>query len=303
MGTQNVLGVNYPYPDEGDKPWGVSHIDWATAVSDATNTLNAAIGTIPGDIITIQADITQLEADVLALQTDKVETSSNSGAGEPLALAKVGVDLPFKTITAGPNIVLTASATELNIDSVAAGTGDVVGPASAVNENIAVFDGITGKLIKDGGITIADILALIVSATPNYAVSASSGGSISPAGASGAVTNLSVAITTTGRPVVLSVIPDGSSNASTFGNANTGSTQMEFNVRFLRNGSTFARQKFQIGADTAGAAPTVSFVGPGAIRALDVPAAGTYTYSIQIDNLNFSSGGRILWSKLMVHEL
>ena len=30
------------------------------------------------------------------------------------------------------------------------GGGDVVGPASAVNENIAVFDGTTGKLIKDG---------------------------------------------------------------------------------------------------------------------------------------------------------
>lgn len=31
------------------------------------------------------------------------------------------------------------------------GTGDVVGPASAVSGNIAVFDGTTGKLIADGG--------------------------------------------------------------------------------------------------------------------------------------------------------
>lgn len=31
------------------------------------------------------------------------------------------------------------------------GTGDVMGPASAVDERIAVFDGTTGKLIKDGG--------------------------------------------------------------------------------------------------------------------------------------------------------
>jgi hypothetical protein len=31
------------------------------------------------------------------------------------------------------------------------GTGDVVGPASAVNNGIALFDGTTGKLIKDGG--------------------------------------------------------------------------------------------------------------------------------------------------------
>lgn len=41
----------------------------------------------------------------------------------------------------------------------AANGGDVVGPASAVNNRIAVFDGTTGKLIKDGGSTIADIVA------------------------------------------------------------------------------------------------------------------------------------------------
>lgn len=37
------------------------------------------------------------------------------------------------------------------------GSGDVVGPASAVNDNIALFDGATGKLIKDGGETLANV--------------------------------------------------------------------------------------------------------------------------------------------------
>ena len=32
------------------------------------------------------------------------------------------------------------------------GTGDVVGPASAVNNNLAAFDGNSGKSIKDSGI-------------------------------------------------------------------------------------------------------------------------------------------------------
>lgn len=31
------------------------------------------------------------------------------------------------------------------------GTGDVVGPAGATNNHVALFDGATGKLIKDGG--------------------------------------------------------------------------------------------------------------------------------------------------------
>lgn len=37
------------------------------------------------------------------------------------------------------------------------GSGDVVGPASAVTNRIAVFDGNTGKLIKDSGLTVADL--------------------------------------------------------------------------------------------------------------------------------------------------
>ena len=43
--------------------------------------------------------------------------------------------------------------------SISGGSGDVVGPISAIDERIAVFDGITGKLIKDGGKTIAETLA------------------------------------------------------------------------------------------------------------------------------------------------
>lgn len=31
------------------------------------------------------------------------------------------------------------------------GTGDVVGPASSTNNHVALFDGVTGKLLKDGG--------------------------------------------------------------------------------------------------------------------------------------------------------
>jgi len=42
-------------------------------------------------------------------------------------------------------------------------TGDVVGPASAVDGNLAVFDGVTGKLIRDGGggVTHSQIMSRI----------------------------------------------------------------------------------------------------------------------------------------------
>jgi hypothetical protein len=43
------------------------------------------------------------------------------------------------------------------VNPAGAGTGDVQGPASAVNDNIVVFDGISGKDIKDSGISIDEI--------------------------------------------------------------------------------------------------------------------------------------------------
>jgi hypothetical protein len=39
-------------------------------------------------------------------------------------------------------------------------SGDVVGPASAVADRIATYNGTTGKLIKDGGFTIAELATL-----------------------------------------------------------------------------------------------------------------------------------------------
>jgi hypothetical protein len=38
------------------------------------------------------------------------------------------------------------------------GSGDVVGPASSTDDNLAAFDGTTGKLIKDSGEKIADFV-------------------------------------------------------------------------------------------------------------------------------------------------
>lgn len=43
-------------------------------------------------------------------------------------------------------------------EAVSGAGGDVVGPASSVNNDIAVFDGTTGKLIKNGGNNISEVL-------------------------------------------------------------------------------------------------------------------------------------------------
>lgn len=57
-----------------------------------------------------------------------------------------------------------------NYVSITGGTGDVVGPASSVDANVVVFNGITGKLVKDSGISLsskADLASPTFTGTPS----------------------------------------------------------------------------------------------------------------------------------------
>lgn len=61
------------------------------------------------------------------------------------------------TLTAGSNITITNGNGTISIAaSVAGGSGDVVGPASATDNAIARYDLTTGKLIQNSGVTIDD---------------------------------------------------------------------------------------------------------------------------------------------------
>jgi len=55
------------------------------------------------------------------------------------------------TVTDTATVNLTLAGQNIQADIIGGGTGDVVGPAGATGNNLAVFDGATGKLIKDGG--------------------------------------------------------------------------------------------------------------------------------------------------------
>lgn len=75
-----------------------------------------------GANITLTPSGTEIEIASAAGGGGEANTSSNQGAGEGLALPKSGVDLPFKTITAGSNITLTPGADTLEIST--SGSGD-----------------------------------------------------------------------------------------------------------------------------------------------------------------------------------
>ena len=104
----------------------------------------------------------------------EANTASNVGAGEGVFKQKTGVNLEFKTLVAGTNVTLTPGTDTVTINSTASATGDVVGPASSVNNDIALFDGTTGKLIKDSGVTLASKQDTLVSGTSIKTVNSNS---------------------------------------------------------------------------------------------------------------------------------
>lgn len=104
------------------------------------------------------------------------------------------------------------------IDTGGGGIGDVVGPSGAIDERIAVFNGITGKLIKDGGKTIAELLAG-GGATPATIVATVGSGDIDPGDSIVAGTDLEAFINQLVAPILNATI--GQMNYVTFGTVAT----------------------------------------------------------------------------------
>ena len=81
--------------------------------------------------------------------------------------------------------------------------GDVVGPASATADRIAVFNGATGKLIKDGGLTIANLYFDSVTAATISA------GTVTLNCNGGRVRNFTVSMTASATLAVSNLAPAG----------------------------------------------------------------------------------------------
>lgn len=87
-----------------------------------------------------------------------ISASASSGMTNPMTTAgdviKGGTGGTPERLAIGTTgqVLTVVGGTPVWDDLPAAGTGDVVGPASAANNGVALFDGTSGKLLKDGGV-------------------------------------------------------------------------------------------------------------------------------------------------------
>lgn len=112
------------------------------------------------------SDFVKIASNPVVLTTDVsgVLPTANGGSGQStytdgqLLIGNTAGSLSKATITAGSNISVTNGNGSITIAATGLSSGDVVGPASAVDSSLAAFDTTTGKLIKNANLTANNVL-------------------------------------------------------------------------------------------------------------------------------------------------
>ena len=136
---------------------GPQGVEGADGVAGPSNVLS--IGTVTGGA-TASATITGTSpSQVLNLVLPKGDPGTNGtdGLAATIAVGTVTTGAAGTSATVVNSGTSSAAVFDFTIPrgdtgSGGGGSGDVVGPASATNNGVALFDGTTGKLIKDGGV-------------------------------------------------------------------------------------------------------------------------------------------------------
>lgn len=154
--------------------------------------------------------------------------------------------------------------------------------------------------VKDGTITTAKLAAAAVTQAKRAALGqqvSSACTSYTLTGSRADVTNLSVTITTTGRPVYVGIIPDGNTFSSSSGDVSQIIISVNSSfvcLNFDRSGTNLGDHLFAGNQNDAHAL--------SGFHMIDVPASGTYTYKLR--GYNCLAGGAILYHvKLIAFEL
>lgn len=227
------------------------------------------------------------------------QQSTSTGAN--LDVASVAIRYPGSYPTPSGNYIQLQAPTSL-ASGYAITLPALPGSTSALN---ITTSGIMGSITYDGigsGMTSTGANAVAATRTRSTGTTVGAGGvaissSCSNFSTSGstptAVTNLSVTITTSGRPVQICIIPDGTQSGSTNEFIWVSFTTATSFVRLRRGGSTIGEYPLQ---GSSGAT-----IPPSSVTLIDPVSAGTYTYDVY---LYATSGSTFLqYGKLVAYEL
>ena len=148
------------------------------ATDAATARTNLGLGTAATANTTAFATAAQGAKADTALQPAAIGVSVQAYDADLTSWAAIAPSAKQDTLVSGTNIKTVNGSSLLGsgnlVISGGGGSGDVVGPASSVDGNIALFDGATGKLLKDGGVALSAKQDTLVSGTSIKTVNSTS---------------------------------------------------------------------------------------------------------------------------------
>jgi hypothetical protein len=112
---------------------------------DGSNVVMSTIQGVDLPLISLSSGITG----TLGVINGGTGQSNSFTNGQILIGNTTGGTLNKATLTAGTGITITNGAGSITIAATGGGSGDVVGPSSSTSNTFALFDGSTGKLIKE----------------------------------------------------------------------------------------------------------------------------------------------------------
>lgn len=222
----------------------------------------------------------------ILLQPTSPSTTQGVLLGPPTIPASTIQDIQLPTVPLSTSFMtMDTSGNMLTTIPTSGGiTGSNIASATITGSNIAAGT-ITGSNVGTNTITGSNIALGTVDynnlAPLNIAANAGTSGAFSTSSTVFVnVTNLSLNITTNGRPIMLMVQPDNSGTSFIFPQSTNGVAQMS--IRFLRDGAVPLGQQIIISSITV---PGISAneISGGFPFYLDAgPGAGTHTYTVQV---------------------
>lgn len=281
IGCLYEVGVDLFYNDGGGTPIRI--------------TQSGAVAGSPGSISNLVAPASasyNIVSSTFVFQSGTLTSANIDGASyvlRNLVASSFGLTLsPPASMAANYTITLpTLPASTLPVQM------DVTGVLSTGQITTAQIanQAVTASQIANNTITRAQEAAV------GQQISSSSGSFATSSATLSAVTNLSVGITTSGRPVMLMIQDDGSTNESFIGLVSGANTSVSADYALFR-GTT---QLTLMIIENNNASQT--FVPPSSLIFLDTPSAGSYTYTLKAACSNGSSNAFVRNSVLVAYEL
>lgn len=265
--------------------------------------LNAAsIGGIGGDYVTSGASVFFTNATKTYFFYQTANTTGSMDCGQVTIHDNVasanGVTIKSPSSLAANYSLTFPAALPASLTSFlaysTAGVGAFVAPDASTVEisssTLRIKDlGVTTAKLADASVTQAKLAAVNIQTSSSCADFSTASATLV------AVTNLSVTITTTGRPVQLFLNGDTSGvNEQSIGSTGGGAGGVMV-MSFFRGASQL--NKFHLDVETT----NPMLIPPSAVSYVDTPAAGTYTYTFKVQIANNTA--RVRNSVLVAYEM